>query len=64
MSSILPEAGKTPTTEIRKADMAAAVDGSNMIMCIDGRPSQGPHVVSPPILDYFVAKRINPCDER
>ena len=42
----LPEAGKTPTTPIQGADLAAAVDGGNGDLGPNSMPSQGLHVSS------------------
>ena len=46
-SSTLPSAGKTPTTTQREAELAAAVDGGNRVLCTDGMPGQGLPVISP-----------------
>ena len=43
----LPNAGKTPTTTHREAELAAVVDGGNRALCTDGMPGQGLHVISP-----------------
>ena len=41
-----PKAGKTPTTPVRVADLATAVDGGNVAERNDSPPSQGGHVSS------------------
>ena len=46
-TSTLPNASKTPTTTEREAKLAAAVDGGNRVLCIDGMPGQGLHVIPP-----------------
>ena len=46
-SSTLPSAGKTPTTTQREAELAAAVDGGNRVLCTDGMPGQGLPIISP-----------------
>ena len=42
----LPEAGKTPTTPVQGADLAAAVDGGKGDLGLNSMPGQGLHVSS------------------
>ena len=46
-SSTLPSAGKTPSETQQEAELAAAVDGGNRVLCTDRMPCQGLHVISP-----------------
>ena len=44
MNETLPGTGKTPTTPLQGADLAAVVDGGNGEVSRDRTPSQGVHV--------------------
>ena len=46
-SSTLLSAGKIPTITLQEAELAAAVDGGNKVLCIDGMHKKGLHVISP-----------------
>ena len=53
VSSTLPSAGKTPSETQREAELTAAVDGGNRVLCIDRICPARRHMSFPPMCLIF-----------